>query len=403
MKVLVINAGSSSLKYQLIDMDNEKVIAKGNCERIGIDGVFGYKTADGKEIKKDVPMPDHRAAFMQVKEALTDSEVGVVKNLNEVSAIGHRIVQGGAKFSESVIIDESVIKGIESLIPLAPLHNKGHVQAIRACFEVFGENVPEVAVFDTAFHSTMPPKAYIYPVPYEYYEKYQIRRYGFHGTSHRYVSKRCAELMGKDIKDLKLITCHIGNGSSITAIEGGKVIDTSMGLTPLDGFMMGSRTGTLDPSVVTFIAEKENLSPSEMSDMLNKKSGLLGISGVSSDDRDVTKAALEGNERAKLAHEILQYEIAKFIGGYYVALGGCDGMVFTAGLGENQAHHREAICEYLKCIGVKIDKERNNNMIHGRCGKISSDDSAVEVYVIPTNEELVIARDTKALVEEIKK
>lgn len=403
MKVLVINAGSSSLKYQLIDMDNEKVIAKGNCERIGIDGVFGYKTADGKEIKKDVPMPDHRAAFMQVKEALTDSEVGVVKNLNEVSAIGHRIVQGGAKFSESVIIDESVIKGIESLIPLAPLHNKGHVQAIRACFEVFGENVPEVAVFDTAFHSTMPPKAYIYPVPYEYYEKYQIRRYGFHGTSHRYVSKRCAELMGKDIKDLKLITCHIGNGSSITAIEGGKVIDTSMGLTPLDGFMMGSRTGTLDPSVVTFIAEKENLSPSEMSDMLNKKSGLLGISGVSSDDRDVTRAALEGNERAKLAHEILQYEIAKFIGGYYVALGGCDGMVFTAGLGENQAHHREAICEYLKCIGVKIDKERNNEMIHGRCGKISSDDSAVEVYVIPTNEELVIARDTKALVEEIKK
>lgn len=403
MKVLVINAGSSSLKYQLIDMDNEKVIAKGNCERIGIDGVFGYKTADGKEIKKDVPMPDHRAAFMQVKEALTDSQVGVVKNLNEVSAIGHRIVQGGAKFSESVIIDESVIKGIESLIPLAPLHNKGHVQAIRACFEVFGENVPEVAVFDTAFHSTMPPKAYIYPVPYEYYEKYQIRRYGFHGTSHRYVSKRCAELMGKDIKDLKLITCHIGNGSSITAIEGGKVIDTSMGLTPLDGFMMGSRTGTLDPSVVTFIAEKENLSPSEMSDMLNKKSGLLGISGVSSDDRDVTKAALEGNERAKLAHEILQYEIAKFIGGYYVALGGCDGMVFTAGLGENQAHHREAICEYLKCIGVKIDKERNNEMIHGRCGKISSDDSAVEVYVIPTNEELVIARDTKALVEEMKK
>lgn len=399
MKILVINAGSSSLKYQLIDMDNEKVIAKGNCERIGIDGVFGYKTADGKEIKKDVAMPDHRAAFMQVKEALTDSEVGVVKNLNEVSAIGHRIVQGGAKFSESVIIDESVIEGIESLIPLAPLHNKGHVQAIRACFEVFGENVPEVAVFDTAFHSTMPPKAYIYPVPYEYYEKYQVRRYGFHGTSHRYVSKRCAELMGKDIKDLKLITCHIGNGSSITAIEGGKVIDTSMGLTPLDGFMMGSRTGTLDPSVVTFIAEKENLTPSEMSDMLNKKSGLLGISGVSSDDRDVTKAAREGNERAQLAHEILQYEIAKFIGSYYVALGGCDGMVFTAGLGENQAHHREAICKYLECLGVKIDEERNNAMIHGNCGKISADDSAIEVYVIPTNEELVIARDTKELVE----
>ena len=402
MKILVINAGSSSLKYQLIDMDNEQVIAKGNCERIGIDGIFGYKTADGKEIKKNVDMPDHRAAFMQVKDALTDSEVGVIKDLSEVSAIGHRIVQGGAKFSESVIVDESVIEGIESLIPLAPLHNKGHVQAIRACIEVFGEDVPQVVVFDTAFHSTMPPKAYIYPIPYEYYEKYQIRRYGFHGTSHRYVSKYCAELMGKDIKDLKLITCHIGNGSSITAIDGGKVIDTSMGLTPLDGFMMGSRTGTLDPSVVTFIAEKENLSPSEMSDLLNKKSGLLGVSGISTDDRDVTKAAREGNERAKLAHDILEYEISKFIGGYYVALGGCDGMVFTAGLGENQWHHREAICKYLECLGVKIDAEKNKEMILGKCGKISTDDSSIEVYVIPTNEELVIARDTKELVEKSK-
>ncbi|MBQ3692660.1 MAG: acetate kinase [Clostridia bacterium] len=402
MKILVINAGSSSLKYQLIDMDNEQVIAKGNCERIGIDGIFGYKTADGKEIKKNVDMPDHRAAFMQVKDALTDSEVGVIKDLSEVSAIGHGIVQGGAKFSESVIVDESVIEGIESLIPLAPLHNKGHVQAIRACIEVFGEDVPQVVVFDTAFHSTMPPKAYIYPIPYEYYEKYQIRRYGFHGTSHRYVSKYCADLMGKDIKDLKLITCHIGNGSSITAIDGGKVIDTSMGLTPLDGFMMGSRTGTLDPSVVTFIAEKENLSPSEMSDLLNKKSGLLGVSGISTDDRDVTKAAREGNERAKLAHEILEYEISKFIGGYYVALGGCDGMVFTAGLGENQWHHREKICKYLECLGVKIDAEKNKEMILGKCGKISTDDSSIEVYVIPTNEELVIARDTKELVEKNK-
>ncbi|MBQ3969224.1 MAG: acetate kinase [Clostridia bacterium] len=402
MKILVINAGSSSLKYQLIDMDNEKVIAKGNCERIGIDGIFGYKTADGKEIKKDVPMPDHRAAFMQVKDALTDSEAGVIKDLAEVSAIGHRIVQGGALFSESVIVDEEVIKGIESLIPLAPLHNKGHVQAIRACVEVFGENVPQVVVFDTAFHSTMPEKAYIYPIPYEYYEKYQIRRYGFHGTSHRYVSKRCAELMGKDIKDLKLITCHIGNGSSITAIDGGKVIDTSMGLTPLDGFMMGSRTGTLDPSVVTFIAEKENLSPSQMSDLLNKKSGLLGVSGVSTDDRDVTKAAREGNKRAQLAHEILEYEIAKFIGGYYVALGGCDGMVFTAGLGENQWHHREAVCKYLECLGVKLDAQKNKEMILGKCGKISAEDSSIEIYVIPTNEELVIARDTKELVEKNK-
>ena len=402
MKILVINAGSSSLKYQLIDMDNEQVIAKGNCERIGIDGIFGYKTSDGKEIKKNVDMPDHRAAFMQVKDALTDSEAGVIKDLSEVSAIGHRIVQGGAKFSESVIVDESVIEGIESLIPLAPLHNKGHVQAIRACIEVFGEDVPQVVVFDTAFHSTMPPKAYIYPIPYEYYEKYQIRRYGFHGTSHRYVSKYCAELMGRDIKDLKLITCHIGNGSSITAIDGGKVIDTSMGLTPLDGFMMGSRTGTLDPSVVTFIAEKENLSPSEMSDLLNKKSGLLGVSGISTDDRDVTKAAREGNKRAQLAHEILEYEIAKFIGGYYVALGGCDGMVFTAGLGENQWHHREAVCKYLECLGVKLDVEKNKEMILGKCGKISAEDSSIEIFVIPTNEELVIARDTKELVEKNK-
>ena len=399
MKVLVINAGSSSLKYQLIDMDNEQVIAKGNCERIGIDGIFGYKTSDGTSIEKNVEMPDHRAAFMQVKDALTDSETGVIKDLAEVSAIGHRIVQGGALFSESCIVTEDVIKGIESLIPLAPLHNKGHVQAIRACIEVFGEAVPEVVVFDTAFHSTMPEKAFIYPIPYEYYEKYQIRRYGFHGTSHRYVSGKCAELMGKDIKDLKLITCHIGNGSSLTAIDGGKVIDTSMGLTPLDGFMMGSRTGTLDPSVVTFIEEKEHLSPSEMDTLLNKKSGLLGVSGISTDDRDVTKAAEEGNPRALLAHDILRYEIAKFIGGYYVALGGCDGMVFTAGLGENQAHHRQAICDYLSCLGVKLDNEKNEEMIRGKCGKISADDSSVEVFVIPTNEELVIARDTKALVE----
>ena len=400
MKVLVINAGSSSLKYQLIDMDNEQVLAKGNCERIGIDGIFGYKTADGKKIEKNVDMPDHRAAFMQVKDALTDAENGVISDLSEVSAIGHRIVQGGAIFSESCIVNEDVIKGIESLIPLAPLHNKGHVQAIRACIEVFGEDVPEVVVFDTAFHSTMPEKAYIYPIPYEYYEKYQIRRYGFHGTSHRYVSGKCAELMGKDIKELKIITCHIGNGSSITAIDGGKVIDTSMGLTPLDGFMMGSRTGTLDPSVVTFIAEKEHLTPHDMDTLLNKKSGLLGVSGISSDDRDVTKAAKEGNKRAQLAHEILEYEIAKFVGGYYVALGGCDAMVFTAGLGENQHHHRKVVCRYLECLGVKLDEEKNKEMILGKCGKISAEDSKVEVYVIPTNEELVIARDTKALVEK---
>lgn len=401
MKILVINAGSSSLKYQLFDMDNEKVLAKGNCERIGIDGIFTHKTADGRILKKGVAMPDHKVAFMEVKDALIDKEYGVIDDLKEISALGHRIVQGGALFSKSELVTDAVVEGIESLIPLAPLHNKGHVQAIKASQEVFGKDVPEVVVFDTAFHSTMPDYAYIYPIPYEYYEKYKIRRYGFHGTSHRYVSNRCAELMGKDLKDIKIISCHLGNGSSITAVDGGKVIDTSMGLTPLDGFMMGTRTGTLDPSVVTFLAEKENLSPEEMSDLLNKKSGLLGISGVSSDDRDVTKAAEEGNERAILAHKMLVYEISKFIGGYFIALGGCDAITFTAGLGENQAHHRENICKMLECIGVKLDKQLNDQMILGKEGLISAPDSKVKVYVIPTNEELVIARDTKAIVEAL--
>ncbi|MGN0551579.1 MAG: acetate/propionate family kinase [Acutalibacteraceae bacterium] len=400
MKILVINAGSSSLKYQLFDMDNEQVLAKGNCERIGMENsLIGHKTADGRKRELTVNMPDHTAAFMQVKNALTDKEVGVISDLKEVNAIGHRIVQGGALFSKSVLVDDSVIEGIESLIPLAPLHNKAHVQAIRACIDVFGKEVPEVVVFDTAFHSTMPEKAYIYPIPYEYYEKYQIRRYGFHGTSHRYVSAKCAELMGKDIKDLKIITCHLGNGSSITAVDGGKVIDTSMGLTPLDGFMMGTRTGTLDPSVVTFLAEKENLTPSEMSDLLNKKSGLLGVSGVSSDDRDVTKAAEEGNHRALLAHDILRYEIEKFIGSYYVALGGCDAIVFTAGLGENQPKHRQAICDKLACLGVECDPKKNEEAVHGNGGLISTENSKIKVFVIPTNEELVIARDTKEIVE----
>ncbi len=398
MKILVINAGSSSLKYQLFDMDNEQMLCKGNCERIGGEGSFiGHKTADGREMTKEGFMPDHTAAFNFVKDALMDAEVGVIKNLDEVSAIGHRIVQGGALFSESVIVDEEVVKGIESLIPLAPLHNKGHVQAIRGCQQVFGDKVPEVVVFDTAFHSTMPEKAFIYPVPYEFYEKYKVRRYGFHGTSHRYVSAELAKNIGKDIKDLKLITCHIGNGSSITAVKNGKVIDTTMGLTPLDGFMMGSRSGALDPSVVTFIMEKEGLSPSEMSDLLNKKSGLLGISGVSTDDRDVTKAENEGNARAALAHEILYYQIAKYIGSFWVAMGGCDGICFTAGLGENQPILRKKVCEYLECLGLKVCDERNNQ--RGANFKISADDSAIPAFVIATNEELVIARDTKALVE----
>ena len=404
MKILVINAGSSSLKYQLIDMENEQMLCKGNCERIGLEmGIFSHKAADGRSKKMEVPMKDHTAAFQQVREALTDSEVGVLENLDEVSAIGHRIVQGGALFSESVLVDEKVIEGIESLIPLAPLHNGAHVQGIRACQAVFGENVPEVVVFDTAFHSTMPPEAYMFAIPYEYYEKYHVRRYGFHGTSHRYVSHRCAELMGRPLEDLKLITCHLGNGSSITAIKDGKVLDTSMGLTPLDGFMMGTRSGALDPSVVTFIAEKENMTPQEMSELLNKKSGLLGISGVSSDDRDVTAAEKAGNERAILAHKMLVYEIKKFIGGYVAAMDGCDAIVFTAGLGENQSTHRHNICNNMTYLGLEIDEALNQEMVGGREGEISTPDSKVKVYVIPTNEELVIARDTRDIVSRLQK
>ncbi len=403
MKILVINAGSSSLKYQLIDMDNEEMLCKGNCERIGIPGgIFTHKTADGRELNKKVNMLDHTAAFTQVKDALLDAEYGVIKSLDEIAAVGHRVVQGGAIFHKSELVDEKVIADIESLIPLAPLHNKAHVQGIRACRDLFGDKVPEAVVFDTSFHATMPPKAYIYNVPYEYYEKYAVRRYGAHGTSHRYVSARCAELMGQDIKDLKIITCHLGNGSSITAVDGGKCIDTSMGLTPLDGFMMGTRSGTLDPSVVTFIMEKEHLTPSEMDQILNKKSGLLGVSGISSDDRDVTNARNEGNERAKLAQDILEYQVSKFIGGYMVSLGGCDAIVFTAGVGENQASHRAEICKALAFVGVKLDPEKNEAMVRGKEGEISAPDSKIKVFVIPTNEELVIARDTKALVEAMQ-
>ncbi|NBI16193.1 acetate kinase [Neglecta sp. X4] len=402
MKILVINAGSSSLKYQLIDMDNEEMLCKGNCERIGIPGgIFTHKTADGRALDKKVNMLDHTAAFTQVKDALLDPEFGVIKSLDEISAVGHRVVQGGAIFSKSELVTEKVIEDIESLIPLAPLHNKAHVQGIRACRDLFGTELPEAVVFDTSFHATMPEKAYIYSIPYEYYEKYAVRRYGAHGTSHRYVSARCAELMGQDIKDLKIITCHLGNGSSITAVEGGKCIDTSMGLTPLDGFMMGTRSGTLDPSVVTFIMEKEHLTPSEMDQVLNKKSGLLGVSGVSSDDRDVTTARQEGNARAKLAQDILEYQVSKFVGSYMVSLGGCDAIVFTAGVGENQTAHRAEICKYLEFAGVKLDPQKNEEMTLGKEGEISAPDSKIKVFVIPTNEELVIARDTKALVEAL--
>ncbi len=402
MKILVINAGSSSLKYQLIDADSETVLAKGNCERIGTKGAFiGFKTPDGKKSETKKEMLNHTQAFEAVKEALTDKENGVISSLSEISAVGHRIVQGGSYFDKSVLVNNETLNKIKELAPLAPLHNPAALQGIEACTRVFGTKTPQVAVFDTAFHQTMPEKAYMYAIPYKYYEKFGVRKYGFHGTSHRYVTDKMAEIMGKPKEQLKLITCHIGNGSSISAVKFGKVIDTTMGLTPLGGFMMGTRSGSLDPSVITFIAEKEHLTPDEISNILNKESGLLGISGISSDDRDVSEAEENGDRRAHLAHEMLYYQIAKYIGSYYVALGGCDGIVFTAGLGENQPQLREKVCDYLACLGVQINKEFNATAWHGVTGTLSTKDSKIRVELIATDEEMVIARDTKAIVQAL--
>lgn len=398
MKILVINAGSSSLKYQLIDMNGEVVLAKGNCERIGIDGKFTHKTGDGRVVSKEVAMPNHAAAFEQVKNALISGDGKVIDDLSEVSAIGHRVVQGGDKYDKSVLVDEQVLNDIKEYSALAPLHNPAHVQGIQAAVEAFGTEVPQVAVFDTAFHQTMPPKAYMFGVPYEYYEKYSVRRYGFHGTSHRYVSARCCNLLGKpDGKGTRIITCHLGNGSSLAAIKDGVVIDTTMGLTPLDGFLMGTRCGAVDPSVVTFIMEKEQLTPSEMDALMNKKSGMLGISGVSSDDRDIDAAVKAGDERAKLAWDMRTYEIIKYIGGYMAALGGVDAIVFTAGIGENQCELRKEILNAFAYLGIKLDEAKNN--MRGEEVEITTPDSTIRAYVIPTNEELVIARDTQKLVE----
>lgn len=398
MKVLVINAGSSSLKYQVLDMSDESVIAKGNCERIGMDeGVFSYKAGDAPVIKKTVQMDTHIDAFRVVTDMLVDPEEGVLKSLDEISAIGHRVAQGGSIFKGSTLIDDNVLEGIKSLIPLAPLHNKPEYDGIVACREIFGDEIPECAVFDTSFHATMPPKAYLYAIPYEYYEKYHIRRYGFHGTSHNFVSQRAAELMGKPIEELKIITCHIGNGSSLAAIEGGKVIDTTMGFTPLDGFMMGSRSGSLDPSVITFLMEKENLTPAQMNDILNKRSGLLGISGISSDDRDIEKAYDEGDYRAGLTRQMLPYQIVKAIGSYVAAMNGLDCLVFTAGLGENATDLRMKVMEQVTYFGIVPNQNANEQCRRGKEGIISAPTSKVTVMVIPTNEELVIARDTMAL------
>ena len=396
MKILVVNAGSSSLKYQLIDMDGEKVLAKGLCERIGVSGCISHKTADGRTFEAECDMPTHSEAFEWVVKAMTQGDAKVIDSMSEISAVGHRIVQGGAIFHESCFVDDKVIEQISQLADLAPLHNAAHVLGIKACINALGKDVPEVVVFDTSFHATMPETSYIYPIPYEYYEKYQIRRYGFHGTSHRYVSGKMIELMGGKPEGTKIITCHLGNGCSITAVKDGKCYDTSMGLTPLDGFAMGTRCGTMDPSVLTFIAEKENLSPKDISDMCNKKSGLLGVSGVSNDSRDVTAAAESGNARAQLAIDIQRYQVAKFVGGYAAAMNGADAIVFTGGIGENVPQFRADVMERLGFMGVTID-DTANETARGTTGKISSNKTGTQVWVIPTDEEMVIAKDTLAL------
>lgn len=398
MKVLVINAGSSSLKYQLMDMSDESVLAKGLCERIGIDGRIIHKLPDGRKVELDCNFPTHTEAFEKLTELLTTGEYKVVDSLKEIDAVGHRMVHGGEKFTKSEPITDELLAAYDALSDLAPLHNPAGVKAVKACQSVFGKDVPMVGVFDTAFHQTMPAKAYTYPVPYEYYEKYGVRRYGFHGTSHRYVSARLAELMGKDIKDLKIITCHLGNGSSISAIDGGKSVDTSMGFTPLDGLPMGTRSGNIDPAIIDFLAEHEGIDAHEVINILNKKSGMLGISGVSSDFRDLDSAIAEGNVRAALAKDMFNLSVKKIIGSFIAAMGGVDAIVFTAGVGENDRSVRWDVCEHMEYLGIKIDPEKNK--FRGRQMDISIDYARVRVLVIPTNEELVIAQDTQRLVSE---
>lgn len=399
MIILVVNAGSSSLKYQLIDMNDESVIAKGNCDRIGIDGHISHKTNDGRSLDMDCTFPTHTEAFEKLVETLTTGDAAVIKSMDEISAVGHRIVQGAEVFDKTTLVTDEVIQQIDDLQELAPVHNHPHALALWACKKVIPSNVPQVVVFDTAFHQTMPAKAFMYGLPYEDYENYHVRKYGFHGTSHRFVSAALADAMGKDIKDLKIVSCHLGNGSSITAVEGGKSIDTSMGFTPLDGVVMGTRTGSVDPSAVTFVAEKHGFTPKEMSDYMNKKSGFLGVSGVSSDNRDITAASANGDKRAILVSDMLVYEIKKYIGSYAAAMNGLDAVLFTGGIGENAFDLREKVCEDMDFFGIKLDKSVNDGL-RGKLAKISAPDSKVEVWVVPTNEELLIARDTLALISE---
>ncbi|MBU5590852.1 acetate kinase [Clostridium sp. MSJ-4] len=398
MKILVINCGSSSLKYQLIDMANEMALAKGLVERIGIEGSILTQKVEGRDkyVVKET-MNDHNDAIRIVLDALVDKENGVIKNMEEISAVGHRVVHGGEKYSKSVIIDDEVMKELEECAKLAPLHNPPNIIGINACKKLM-PNTPMVVVFDTAFHQTMPEKAYIYPLPYELYTEHKIRKYGFHGTSHKYVSNVAAEMIGKDIKDLKIITCHLGNGGSVTAVKNGESIDTTMGFTPLEGIAMGTRSGNIDPAIVTFLIKELNYSVEEANNLLNKKSGVLGISGVSSDFRDIEEAASNGNKRAELALDVFHYRVKQAIGSYAAVMGGVDCIVFTAGLGENAPETREAICNGLEFLGVNVDKEKNN--VRGKATLVSAADSKVKVFVIPTDEELMIARDTKELISK---
>ena len=397
MKILVINAGSSSIKYQLIDMTDESLLAKGMCDRIGIAGGNFKHSVPGRETYKiDIQMKDHEEAVKLVIKTLTDPTLGVISSMSEIGAVGHRVLHGGEKFSGSVLIDGDVIAAIEECCELGPLHNPHNLTGIRACEEIMGKDVPQVAVFDTGFHQTMPDYAYLYALPYEYYEKYKIRRYGFHGTSHRYISMRAAAMLGKKPQELKIVTCHLGNGSSIAAVDGGKCLDTSMGVTPLEGIIMGTRCGSIDPAIVPLLMKKENLTPDQIDTIMNKKSGILGVSQVTSDNRDIENGAKAGNKRYQLIESMLCHQLVKYIGGYAAAMGGVDAIVFAGGIGENNPHYRTRVAQKLAILGVAIDEEKN--ALRGKEIDISAPNAKVRMLVIPTNEELMIAKDTYEIV-----
>ena len=399
MIVFVVNCGSSSLKYQLIDMTKESVMAKGLIERIGMDGsVLKHTPGSEEAVEINTEIPDHKVAIQLVIDALTDENHGVIKKMSEINAVGHRVVHGGERFTDSMLINSDVIAGIEACCEIAPLHNPPNLHGIHACMELMPE-VPQVAVFDTAFHQTMPKTAFLYGLPYEMYVKYGLRRYGFHGTSHRYVAQKAAEMMGEHMSDLRIITCHLGNGASLTAIKYGRSVDTSMGYTPLEGLIMGTRSGEIDPAIIPFLMEKENMDAQQIDNFLNRRSGILGISGLSSDFRDLEQAANNGDERSQLAIDIFAYKVRKYIGGYVAAMGGVDAIVFTAGLGENSPFMREKICNGLEFLGTRIDPELNK--IRGKAREISVKRARTKIFVVPTNEELVIARDTKRICKDL--